>query len=417
METIGRRARFLNAAAGPAARDGYRRGRRGRETTIAPGLAATVSWEGLRELAGFRAENGRAITLYLGLDPQHAATAGDARTRVSSLLDEGMRRASSDRVDLTHDQRLVLRDDLERIRLFVELELDRAGARGLVVFCDSADNFWRAMPLATTVPDAVKINDEFFLVPLVPIVGRGEGALVAAVGRERGELYRLRVGRLEEIGDHSEEQPRRHDQGGWAQARLQRHADRLAHDHLRRVAEALDRELRRNGRDKLVVVSTDDIRAELSELLSPVATGALVGWASAEAHAGPPELLEAALPVLEVWRGQQETEAVERWREEAGRNGRGVAGWEETLEAASDGRVELLLYQVGVQRSACRCPACGRLAADAGKCPLDGMELEPHDEGLDLAIHQTLARGGTACAVEHRRDLEPVGGIGALLRF
>jgi peptide chain release factor subunit 1 len=380
-------------------------------------LAATVSWEGLRELAGFRAENGRAITLYLGLDPQHAANAGDARTRVNSLLDEGVRRAASERNDLTHDQRLVLRDDLERIRRFVELELDRDGARGLVVFCDSADNFWLAIPLATSVSDAVKINDEFFLTPLVPIVGRGEGALVAAIGRERGELYRLRVGRLEEIGDHSEDQPRRHDQGGWAQARMQRHVDQLAHAHLRRVAEALDRQLRLNGRARLVVVSTDEIRAEFAALLSPAAKSALIGWTSAEAHAGPRELLDAALPVLEEWRGTQEAEAVERWREEAGRNGRGVAGWHETLEAASDGRIELLLYQLGVQRGACRCPACGRLAADAGKCPLDGTELEQHAEGLDLAIHQTLARGGTAWAVEHRRDLDPVGGIGALLRF
>ena len=41
-----------------------------------------------------------------------------------------------------------------------------------------------------------------------------------------------------------------------------------------------------------------------------------------------------------------------------------------------------------------------------------------HDEaGLDLACHQTLAHGGTIWAVRERQDLEPVEGIGALLRY
>ncbi len=36
----------------------------------------TVSLEGLRELAAFRAENGCAISLYLDLDPSIVPTAG-----------------------------------------------------------------------------------------------------------------------------------------------------------------------------------------------------------------------------------------------------------------------------------------------------------------------------------------------------
>jgi hypothetical protein len=43
--------------------------------------------------------------------------------------------------------------------------------------------------------------------------------------------------------------------------------------------------------------------------------------------------------------------------------------------------------------------------------------MERREEGLDLAVHQTLAHGGTVCAVQHRRDLDPVEGVGALLRY
>ena len=108
---------------------------------------------------------------------------------------------------------------------------------------------------------------------------------------------------------------------------------------------------------------------------------------------------------------------IERWREEAGRNGRAASGWEQTLEAASDARVELLLFQDGADRQAFRCPACGRAAAAEGSCPLDGTRLEATDAGLDLAVHQTLAHGGAVWAIKHHDDLGPVEGIGALLRF
>jgi len=136
-----------------------------------------------------------------------------------------------------------------------------------------------------------------------------------------------------------------------------------------------------------------------------------------EAHAGPPELLAAATPVLEASRAREEDTVVERWREEAGRNGRAAAGWEPTLEAASDGRVDLLLYRNGIRHAAFQCPRCGRLAVEDGTCPLDGTRMEETDEGLDVAVHQTLANGGKVWAVTTRGDLDPVEGIGALLRY
>ena len=60
-------------------------------------MAGTVTWERLRELAAFRAESGCAISLYLNLDPSVAPTAGDAATRINSLLAEGEKRLSSAR--------------------------------------------------------------------------------------------------------------------------------------------------------------------------------------------------------------------------------------------------------------------------------------------------------------------------------
>src|SRR5262249_32283294 len=141
-----------------------------------------------------------------------------------------------------------------------------------------------------------------------------------------------------------------------------------------------------------------------------------VGWTNAEAHANAQELLEVAKPHLDHARAKQETEAVARWQEETGRNGRAVAGWEQTREAASDGRGEPPPGPPGANREAYQCPQCGRGSAEDGSCPLDGRRLERRDDGLDLAVHHVLAHGGAVVAVGGT-DLAGAAGIGALLRF
>ena len=380
-------------------------------------VAETLSWDALRDLARFRATRGRAISLYLDLDPSEVPTAGDAATRINSLLDEGEKTEATNREALSHDQREALKADFERIRRYFEEDFARDGVRAVAVFCDGPEDVWRPLELGEPVRDTVKVGEEFFVAPLVPLVARGQDAIVAVISREQGLLYRLRAGRLVELVDRSEEQPRRHDQGGWSQARYQRRIDNLAEEHLRTVAVELDRQARRLGWPPVVVACPEEKRSDFAALLSNEARGAIVGWLNAEAHAPRAELLELAAPVLEARHAEREAELVERWREEAGRHGRASSGWEETLEAASDARVDVLLYADGVVRAAWRCPKCGRLSARGGECPLDGTSMEERDDALDLAVHQTLTHGGTVWAVRHRHDLEPVKGIGALLRY
>src|SRR5919199_5688236 len=253
-------------------------------------MADTVTWSTVRELAGFRADKGCATSVYLNLDPSEVPTAGDARTRMSALLNSAEK---VDRKDLTHEQRGALKSDFERIARWFDDDFDRDGARGVAVFAAGLDNFWSTIALPEPVPDRFKVGHEFFLAPLVPVVARADGTIVAVVGREKGHLYRLQAGRPREIGDPFEEQPGQHDQGGWSQARYQRHIENLVHEHLKGVAEVLDKSRRRLQVPRIVLVCSEEMRAEFTDELSPEVREAVVGWAPAEAHAGPAQLLEA----------------------------------------------------------------------------------------------------------------------------
>jgi len=381
-------------------------------------VMGAITWDRLRSLAGFRAQTGCAISFFIGFDPSTAPTIPDAKTKINSLLDEAHKSVFANRGELTRDEKQGLQDDLDRIRRWLTQAFDRDGANGVALFAAALDNVFETLRVRSVLPDVVRVGPDFYLAPLVPLVGRGDGALVAVVGREKGVLLKLEDGRLTELADLSEEQPGRHDQGGWSQARFQRHIDELADKHLRTVAEEIDQLVRNGTAHRVVVVCPEETKGEFESMLSHEAARAVVGWAQGEQYASPTDLLAIAEPWLEQARFREETQELDRWQEEAGRNGRAAAGWEQTLEAASDGRVELLLFVDGSQQTAYQCPRCGRASIRDGACPLDGTRMEEREDAADLAVHQTLAHGGTVRALPRERpELGPVQGIAAVLRY
>jgi peptide chain release factor subunit 1 len=380
-------------------------------------MADTVSWELLRELAEYQAARGCALSMYVKLDPSDVPTQREIVSRVTSLLDDAHRKSESRRPELEHDERVALREDIERVRSWFEAEFDHKGVHGAAVFAAGMGGLFRPLLVSEPVPDSVRLGRSFALTALVPLVGRADGAIVVAVGRERGSLYRVLSGRLLELADLTEEQLNRHDQGGWSQANYQRHVDEHAKEHLKDVADELARRVRELRASDVVVVGADETRAQFIELLPADARTAVIGGAHAEAHAGPTELYDVTVPLLREARLLRERECIARWREATATEGRATAGWEETLEAASDARVDTLLLRAGVSREAYQCPSCGRASATGGACPLDGTAMQPTPDGADLAVHHTLTHGGSVLTVENSPDLDPVGGIGALLRF
>src|ERR687888_2399744 len=126
-------------------------------------MADTVTWSLLRELATFRAEKGCATSLYLNLDPSEVPTAGDAQTRMNALLNTAEK---VDRKELTHEQRVALKNDFARIARWFDDDFERDGAQGLAVFAAGAAKLWSASAPPARVPHRRKGARGFFLPPL-----------------------------------------------------------------------------------------------------------------------------------------------------------------------------------------------------------------------------------------------------------
>jgi len=369
----------------------------------------------VRSLASFRPERGVCISLFLDLDPSAVPTAKDLSSHVTSIVDGARRRVDQLGAELAHEEEVAARDDLERAQAFLEGDLDRSGAAGFALYVSGLAGSWHEVPLATPVRDAAHVGRTFVLAPLLESLERDHELILAAVGRERGTVWRTRSGRTELLEDRTEEIGRRHDQGGWSQARLQRSVDEDALDHFRDVADILAHTIQPgSGGALLLVACVEEQRSTFEALLAPHVRQALLGWTTVEAHAGEDALEPEAQRLLAARLESERAGLLERWRGARAYGDRATASWAEALEAAADGAVEAALVD-GRSPDAWVCPACDRGSLEPGSCALDGTQLVAAPGGaLEIVLRGTLANGGE---VRRVGTLEGSEGVAGLLRF
>jgi peptide chain release factor subunit 1 len=360
----------------------------------------------VRSLATRRAPDRSLVSCYVGLDPSTVPTARQLSSHATSLVDR-----------LDDEARGPAGQAVRRIESYFEQDLDRRGAHGLALLASGEDEQLVDLLLPGAIEDAAHVGRTFVVSPLCKFLELDRPVVVAAVGRDRGSLWRLRRGEISDLVDLTRDGQGRHDQGGWSQARYQRARGEEARAHLQAVADELALRVPEGSDSLLAVACAQDQRAAFEGLLAPHLRDALIGYLELEKQddasalaPGVEELLRARL------RGERET-LLEQWREERGQeSGRATGSWAETLAAAWDGAVDMLIVE-GRGTDAWDCSDCGRGYARPGTCDLDGAPLETAPGGsLESAVRGTLLHGGNirfAGAGELDGDL----GAAALLRY
>jgi peptide chain release factor subunit 1 len=369
----------------------------------------------LRSLAAARSGDAAALTCYLDLDPAVVPTAAALSSHVTALVREARHAAEEWSSRLGHDEALRLREDVDRVERFLVQDLDRTGAHGLALFVCGPRTVWHEVRLPDPVGDAIHVGRSFVVAPLLPHADRHRDVVVAAVGRDRGSIWRLRGRRVVESEDLSRDGQGQHDQGGWSQARYARAREKEALDHLRGVANALAEHVREGSGTLLAVACVEERRTGFDRLLGPHVRDALIGWVDYEAHADVDALLPDVERLLDEHRERERAALLDRWQEERGQaSGLATERWPETLAAAADGRVEVLLVDRRTER-AYECPSCGRGSLEPGLCELDGAPLEEAGGGArELAVRSTLANGGQVRMLPEQLQGAPVA---AVLRY
>lgn len=367
----------------------------------------------LLTLSQFRQSDRPVVSLYLKIDrtssePKHVV-------RLKNLIAQ----AESQRSRYKHAWEAVQRD-LDRVSAYVR-DAYAQGAQHLAVFA-CGDELFEAFSLPYELPNALYLEPTPILRPLFRQLQRYERFAAALVTQRLARLFLVTPDAVEEVTAFEDEIPPRHDQGGWAQARLQRHHDEAVYNHLKRVAEALFDLFQRQGFSGLVVFGTEEITSALQDVLHPYVRDRVIAAVPMDITATTKDVGQTTLSLARQKRRQRQKELLDLFEGEVHRNsGRAVGGLKGVISAVQEGRVQVLLLQEKREVPGGRCKQCGALTvATSGTCDYCGGQVESLPDVIEPLVAQAFQQGADVLFISGQSEqarLEPFEGVGAISRY
>ncbi|RPJ84421.1 MAG: hypothetical protein EHM13_04380 [Acidobacteria bacterium] len=373
----------------------------------------------LARLASFEPTPFPVLSLYLNLQPNdRGRDSYDAFLR--KAFDEEMRS-----FEAGSPERDSFAADVGLIRKYLADELVPS-ANGLAIFACSGENgFFEAIQLAVPVEEHwLFVSDEPHLYPLARLDDQYPRYAAVLLDTNSARVFVFALGRLEKEQSIQKVKTRRTSEGGWSQARYQRHIENYHAQHAKELAGLLDRVVREEGIDRIVLsgdnaVALPLIRAELPKHLAEKVVDVLSLDVGTPVHAVLEETLEALRRRDATTDREKVGEAIGAWRA----RGLGVVGPDETLRCLEMGQVEELLISAAPQavRPGAELPAAPetKTSEDAGETPVPPLgRTDPQSvQAADRLVTKARQTGARITFIEDPRLLESVGGVAALLRF
>jgi peptide subunit release factor 1 (eRF1) len=351
------------------------------------------------------------ISLYLSLTPNqngredhHQFVKKAFSDRAKGFAEESPERQSFDR-------------DAERIREYLESKVDST-SQGLAIFASSGSEFFEAIPVEAPFDDhSLFIGSVPHLYPLARLVENYPRYAAVMLDTNKARIF-VFGGKAEREEKIAGEKTRRNSKGGWSQARYQRRAENFHTLHIKEVVDTLDKIVREEKINHIVVAGADVAMPILREQLPKHLADKIVEiGAHEDGESG--SFVERTMAALREKDAETDVEKVQELMDAWQSGGLGVAGPEATLSAFQLGQVDELIITGSpeslkpVQKlPEDAAPGSVQVASSNPNTP-DEARLKLSDE-LVTRAQQTAAR---IRFIEDATLLADIGGVGALLRF
>jgi peptide chain release factor subunit 1 len=324
-------------------------------------------------------------------------------------------------------ERQSLDKDLERIASFLENDLQPA-ANGVAVFACSAGEMFETVQVTAPIERHwLYIGDTPHLYPLARIDSKYPRYAAVVADTNSARIMVFATGELESQRDVNGEKTRRSSQGGWSQARFQRHIENYHLQHVKEVIDALERIVQLEGITQIVTAGDEVILPLLREQMPRHLADKLVDHVKLDAKAPLDDVLSATVEAMGRQNERTDREKVDAAIGAYRAGGLGVVGPEETLEALVRGQVDELLLAASV--SALRNVSARVRQATANDSTLvepavetaaggEAAQADPRVVRLaDEFVTRAKQTGARITFIEDASLLQSYGGVAALLRY
>jgi hypothetical protein len=313
--------------------------------------------------------------------------------------------------------------DINAIKRYVDLEYDWSG-RGLVMFSRQAEGVWWALSLAVPVRNSVTAAHKPYISPLVELDGFYGRYVVALIDRQGGRFFLFQMGELiaQEGAMGKDVRHTRRGRGssvvgmrGGSQVSGRKEAE-LVQRNLRDIAGVLAEFCQRHRPRRLLIAGSEHTVAQFRELLTAKLQTIVVGTFTAEMEASGNEIRDHAFAILKELGEKRREEVVKAVITAAAKGMNGIVGLDQTLSAANEGRIQVLVVEHDYHAPGYQCESCGYLTTQKlDKCVFCGGHILEIADAAEAVTSQVVEKGGTVEVVDNETIEEAH--IGALLRY
>jgi peptide chain release factor subunit 1 len=320
-----------------------------------------------------------------------------------------------------------LDNDLERIATYLDTELEPS-ANGVAIFACSAGELFEAVQLTAPIEQHwLYIGDAPHLYPLSRIDSQYPRYAAVVADTNNTRILVFSTGELVTQQNVKGVKTRRTSQGGWSQARFQRHVENFHVLHVKEVVDALERIVQQEGIESIVIVADDVVTPLLRDQMPKHLGDKIVDHLKLDAHATLKQLFEATLEAMRRRDQRTDREKVAAAIGEFRSGALGVVGPDRTLDALVKGQVDELLITASLsaldpvnEKAVAGIANDSTLLEPAVETEAAGEAAKADPQVVRLAdelVTRATQTGARVTFIEDPSLLADHGGIAALLRF
>jgi peptide subunit release factor 1 (eRF1) len=307
----------------------------------------------------------------------------------------------------------------DRIQGWLSSGYDEANA-GVVIYAEVGGEWFEALQSRAPLQNRLMVAPRPVVAPLAQVLEGYRHYGVVLLDREHVRLLSVYQGTvLDEVERRGDPIDAPHDvqAGGYSQSRYQRRKLEETKHFLRDFAAELGEFVRRYQPDDLVLLGTEETLSAFAEhlpdslLQKVVHTGPM--WVDENASA----VIRQLEPLLQAELERTHHEVVEQVRDRVVHDYLATAGFQGTLSALQEGRVDTLLLARDQRRDGVRCAQCGFVfARELKTCPYDGSTALTDVDVVEEMVRMAEGQGVTV-AYADPGEVADMKGAGALLRY
>lgn len=291
----------------------------------------------------------------------------------------------------------------------------------VALFACSARDFFRAIQLDVPIDgNWLFVGSVPHLYPLMRLNDQFPRYAALLVDTNAARLFVFGLGATEAQAEVKNVKTRKAAMGGWSQARYQRHIEQFHRQHMKEVVDVLDRVVRDESLNHIVIACDATAKPLLMEQLPAHLADKVIDLMKLDINTPEKEVLERTLGLLHEHDADSDVAQVERMLNAWNAGGLAVVGPEDTLQALEKGQVEELLITAtpALLRKAAVLTgnvAPGPVDVDTS-APSAELDSDRHRLADHFVVHAHMS-GARIRFIEDPDLLADVGGVGALLRF